>query len=580
MVTLILSMIIRGSHMFEHLTREEGTEFLKECLRVLKEGGAIRIAVPNASLLAFEYAGDSGMKDIMMHGIYNVDVAKAEDPAQAFWHMITSGGEHKTAYDSIALEDKLINAGFSGSTPVYFDEFLNTKLIGQVGWDMYPESSLYVEAWKANKTPAKLGDHDVKVNLTEKDLKEAGLDDKQIQEFKEEIKKNELPKILEVTPERVSWTAPPPPYNKEDIQAGAPVKPEVHKICLIAPPLIPVNPDKYGGLERVVSSLGQGLALKGLDVTIVAPEGSEVKGCNIFSIGKPTGMQVNWIEEEKRASLLYKDLVENGNFDIIHDHTWFSRIYGLKKINPLVKICHTHHGHLNPSWVQYVKEITSTPNLIAISNWMKKLWLAQYQVFSKTAYNGVDTDVHFYDPNIDCSGNELLFVGRIDKLKRPDVAQDIAEKSGHFLNLLGSVDWSANKDYAEQVINRQKKTWGEGSLWLESTTAEKVKLMQRAKAVIVPSMFGEPFGLVVAEAMSCGAPVIALDDGGISEVIGDGYSFIADNPTEMVNIVNKLKDLEVERNVRTNYIKRKFSLESLAEKHVELYTNIVRGNEW
>ena len=48
----------------------------------------------------------------------------------------------------------------------------------------------------------------------------------------------------------------------------------------------------------------------------------------------------------------------------------------------------------------------------------------------------------------------------------------------------------------------------------------------------------------------------------------------------MVNIVNKLKDLEVERNVRTNYIKRKFSLESLAEKHVELYTNIVRGNEW
>ena len=529
---------INVSHMFEHLTREEGTEFLKECLRVLKEGGAIRIAVPNASLLAFEYAGDSGMKDIMMHGIYNVDVAKAEDPAQAFWHMITSGGEHKTAYDSIALEDKLINAGFSGSTPVYFDEFLNTKLIGQVGWDMYPESSLYVEAWKANKTPAKLGDHDVKVNLTEKDLKEAGLDDKQIQEFKEGVKKNELPKILEVTPERVSWTAPPPPYNKEDIQAGAPVKPEVHKICLIAPPLIPVNPDKYGGLERVVSSLGQGLALKGLDVTIVAPEGSEVKGCNIFSIGKPTGMQVNWIEEEKRASLLYKDLVENGNFDIIHDHTWFSRIYGLKKINPLVKICHTHHGHLNPSWVQYVKEITSTPNLIAISNWMKKLWLAQYQIFSKTAYNGVDTDVHFYDPNIDCSGNELLFVGRIDKLKRPDVAQDIAEKSGHFLNLLGSVDWSANKDYAEQVINRQKKTWGEGSLWLESTTAEKVKLMQRAKAVIVPSMFGEPFGLVVAEAMSCGAPVIALDDGGISEVIGDGYSFIADNPTEMVNIVN------------------------------------------
>ena len=554
---------INVSHMFEHLTREEGTLFLKECLRVLKSDGKIRISVPDAELLAYQYSSPES-NGLGKHAIYNVDVAKAEDDTQAFWHMLTSGGEHKTAYNQHDLQKKLIDAGFTRASVDQFDSFFNTPLIAKVGWDMYPESSLYVEAWKGSHYNKNTEENAIKVleALNKIDAAQA---------------KNDLPEILEITPERVSWTSPPPPYNKEDIQAGAEPKKEVHRICLIAPPLIPVNPDKYGGLERVVSSLGQGLALKGLDVTIVAPEGSEVKGCTIFPIGKPTGMQVNWIEEEKRASLLYKDLIENGKFDIIHDHTWFSRIYGLKKINPLVKICHTHHGHLNPSWVQYVKEITSTPNLIAISNWMKKLWLAQYQIFSKTAYNGIDTDLHCYDPNVTVS-DRLLFVGRIDKLKRPDVALDIAEKVNLPIDIVGSVDWSANKEYAEQVLARADKL---GRVLKEASTETKISLMQQAKAVIVPSMFGEPFGLVVAEAMSCGAPVIALDDGGISEITGKmGYGYACDNPNEMIETIKTLEDSDYNRSGRNEYIKYYFSLDNLATKHIELYTQIVRGVEW
>jgi glycosyltransferase involved in cell wall biosynthesis/predicted SAM-dependent methyltransferase len=567
---------IACSHMLEHLTRSEGSDFLKECLRVLKPNGRIRVTVPDAELLAYEFSSPES-NGLGRHDIYNVNAAEAEDDAQAFWHMITSGGEHKTAYDANALSNKLKEAGFTISYLCPFDDFRVSPLIGKVGWDMYPESSLYIVASKTNKAPVQ----------------------------------NPPPKILEVTPERVSWTAPPPPYKEdkisefakaikantpklveslketfESIQAGA-VKEEkeVTKVCLISPPLIPVNPDRYGGLERVVASLGQGLAQKGLEVTIVAPEGSEVKGCSIFTTGKPTGMQVNWIEAEKEQSLKYKELIEQNKFDIIHDHTWFSRIYGLKTINPAVKICHTHHGHLNPSWVEYARGITPTPNLIAISNWMKKLWLAQYQLFAKTAYNGIDTDLHTYNPNVEVS-NRLLFVGRIDKLKRPDIALDIAEKAGLPIDIVGSVDWSANKEYAEQVIDRAKRLGS--SVYTEASTAQKIELMQKAKAVIVPSMFGEPFGLVVAESMATGSPVIALDDGGISEIIKEmdlSYGYVCDNPIEMIE---KVKELSIDthinndymRSARSRYICSKFSLDSLAKRHIELYTEIVRGNEW
>ena len=148
---------INVSHMFEHLTRQEGGLFLKECLRVLKQDGRIRIAVPDLHKLAMDYLKLDPEEydfhyvdyiDIKNHGVYNENVAKAEDSAQALWHMITSSGEHKTAYDSSALIKKLLGAGFKYSAVDKFNGFTHTPLIAKVGWDMYPESSLYVEGWK------------------------------------------------------------------------------------------------------------------------------------------------------------------------------------------------------------------------------------------------------------------------------------------------------------------------------------------------------------------------------------------------------------------------------------------------
>ena len=44
--------LIFSSHMLEHLTREDGFKWLKECFRILKPGGIIRIAVPDTDLIA------------------------------------------------------------------------------------------------------------------------------------------------------------------------------------------------------------------------------------------------------------------------------------------------------------------------------------------------------------------------------------------------------------------------------------------------------------------------------------------------------------------------------------------------
>lgn len=353
------------------------------------------------------------------------------------------------------------------------------------------------------------------------------------------------------------------------------------KIAVISTPFIESPPQKYGGLENITHSISVGLHRRGHSVTLIAPEGSTADGFRLFTTGKPTGMRVNWLEAEREQSLKYKELIETENFDVILDSTWFSRVYAFKKVNPKQKIAHVHHGHLNPDWISWVKSYTETPNLIAISNWMKRLYLAQYKIFSKVAYNGIDTDIYKYDANAEVS-DRLLFVGRMDELKRPDIALDIAENTGYPIDILGSVDWSAHKEYAERQIERAKKL---GNIYLEGSTEQKVKLMQQAKAVLVPSTFGEPFGLVAAEASACGSCVITLDDGGLNEILHDTYEakmrgILCDNPNEMIDSVKSLDESDYTRSERACYIKENLSIENMARRYEFLLQEISNGKEW
>lgn len=55
-----------------------------------------------------------------------------------------------------------------------------------------------------------------------------------------------------------------------------------------------------------------------------------------------------------------------------------------------------------------------------------------------------------------------------------------------------------------------------------NTPEDKREFLGNARALIVPSLFDEPFGMVSIEALACGTPVIGLDSGAIPEVIQEG----------------------------------------------------------
>ena len=73
---------------------------------------------------------------------------------------------------------------------------------------------------------------------------------------------------------------------------------------------------------------------------------------------------------------------------------------------------------------------------------------------------------------------------------------------------------------------RSRRTWTarRWSTLAKSTTAPRSALLGGARALLYPVQAGEPFGLVLAEAMACGTPVAALDRGAVREIVDDGVT--------------------------------------------------------
>ena len=345
------------------------------------------------------------------------------------------------------------------------------------------------------------------------------------------------------------------------------------KIALISPPLLKTPPSGYGGLEQVVYDLGCAHAAAGEDVTLFAPPGSHIDGGKLFeTIVAPERTDVNWVELEGNAYNKYSRELES--FDIVHDHSWFAFPYLVKMMNPKLKICHTHHGHLdwNPSKIPPSIEKV---NLIGISEFMKREYESQGWK-SKYVYNGIDINKYAYS---DKKEDRLVFVGRISKFKQPELAIRAAMDTKTPIDVIGGsfVDDNA---FLEQIKTLCDNSNGIATLHLDLSMDKKIEFVQHAKANLVCSKFGEPFGLVAVEAFACGTPVIAFNDGALSEIVGTDrkYGYMCNTYEEFVKCVEVVKGVFPPEACRKR--SEVFSRENMAKTYKTFYQKIIDGKGW
>lgn len=352
----------------------------------------------------------------------------------------------------------------------------------------------------------------------------------------------------------------------------APAAAGILSIALLSTPFLTVPPKGYGGLEVVVADIAKGLADIGHKVTIFAPEGSHVDGCEVFPIGEPVNtVTVNWLEAEKQAMKAYAERILSDNFDVVHGNNWFGFEYYLKVKKPSLKILHTHHGGLNMEWWGRSKPPWPL-NLISLSKWMQRVYASQ-GFDSRPIYNGIDMGKYGFKEN---KGERLIFVGRVDTFKQPHVAIEVANKLGLGLDLVAGTFVYAI-DYMQQV---KEICDGKQIRWIEEPPQnEKVRLIQDAKCLLFPSKMGEPMGLVACEAMACGTPVVALNDGAIAEVVENGVTgFVCQTADEMCEAVKRIDSISP-RACRER-VERLFSKEVAARNYEAAYMDIIQGRDW
>jgi glycosyltransferase involved in cell wall biosynthesis len=226
----------------------------------------------------------------------------------------------------------------------------------------------------------------------------------------------------------------------------------------------------------------------------------------------------------------------------------------------------TLHGRLDvPDLPPLFDEFLDMP-LVSISNAQRRpLARASWQC---TIHHGLPAGLLPFSAK---SRGYLVFLGRISPEKRPDRAIEIARHAGLPLKIAAKVD-AADRDYFRDTIEPMLSSPGVEFIG-EVAEAQKAELLGGAQALLFPIDWPEPFGMVVIEAMACGTPVIAWNQGSVPELIEHGKSgFIVETIKDAAMAV--LETGRLDRAGCRAVFDARFTADRMAREYVSIYEEL------
>lgn len=316
------------------------------------------------------------------------------------------------------------------------------------------------------------------------------------------------------------------------------------RIAQIAPLVESVPPAGYGGTERVIHGLCNGLTSRGHEVTLFATGDSCTRAHLVEVI--PYALRRHMTAEEMLYVVphlqlqMLADVFERAReFDVIHAHTdLWTLPFAAKCDTPTVL---TMHGRLDLGEVCQVMPRYGGVALVSISDHQRLPLQHTPLRWAGTVHNGLD--LRCYGEIRIPRGEHLVFVGRISPEKGPDLAVEIAHRAGRHLRVAAKVV-PLNEAYYHAEIEPLFRSHDVAFIG-EIGETEKPAFYAGAAATVFPSNWPEPFGLVMIESMAAGTPVIALRRGAVPELLVDGKTgFICDDVDEMVEAVARIDEID------------------------------------
>ncbi len=345
------------------------------------------------------------------------------------------------------------------------------------------------------------------------------------------------------------------------------------RIAQIAPLYEAVPPGAYGGTERVIAALCDGLVAPGHEVTLFAPETSETAAV-LEAYGEPAARadQPRGAGRDVAPHLhlqMLADALQRGRRLRRHPLPRRHLDASVRRLLAQTPTVLTMHGRLDLDLLRDLLPRYGTVPLVSISDDQRRAVADLDLTWAATVYNGLDLTAYSDVPHD--SDGYLAFVGRIAEEKGPLAAIEVARRSGLPLRMAAKVD-PLDVDYYEHEV---KPLMGHGVDFVgEIDEHQKPAFYAGAPATLFPSDWPEPFGLVMIESLAAGTPVIALRRGSVPEVIEDGVTgFICDDVDEMAEAVERLGEIDPDECRRQA---ARFSAEAMCRGYVEVYEALMR----
>ena len=339
------------------------------------------------------------------------------------------------------------------------------------------------------------------------------------------------------------------------------------RIAQVAPLWTPIPPVNYGGIELLMALLCDRLVERGHDVTLFASGDCRTRA-NLrpiipLNLGELMARGEALMAEYYLNAVMAAVMAAQDEFDVIHCHlpaAWLPFAAAIRK--PCLFTLHTC-PHADDEWVM---RNFSQVRVAAISRAQIAATASRLGREIPVVFNGVDFSA--YDPCFD-PGKYLAFLGRLSPEKNPLDAIRIAKAAGMPIVLAGNPQNANERAYFQKEI--EPLIDGARVRWIgPANHPQKVELLRNAAALLFPIQWEEPFGLVMIEAMACGAPVVAVRRGSVAEVVDEDVTgFTADSPDALGPLVAKACALD-RRRVREQAQSR-FGADKMVDDYLALY---------
>jgi len=339
------------------------------------------------------------------------------------------------------------------------------------------------------------------------------------------------------------------------------------KILLLMDPFIPVPPQHYGGIERVIYDIANRYVRSGHEVTLVAGPNSMSPGKLITYGENGDGyVKINYSLIAGLSSILLKEIPKH---DVLHN---FGRLAFLFPVAwTKIKKVQTYMRYITPSNIKWLNRIhCRNITYTAVSDAIVRTGCSGGGEW-KTVYNCAPVEDFTYRGTLD-NDAPLVFLGRLERCKGAHSAITVAERTGRKLIIAGNI---SNVPHEKEYFYNELKPRIDGKLVQYIGTVNNVQkneLLGNAAAMLLPIEWYEPFPVVLPESFACGTPILAFPGGGVPEGIRHGITgFLSNSVEEMAEQVSAIGSLS--RKACRQEAEDKYSDTVIARNYLSIYKN-------